>query len=1108
MLRVHHSNRLEILLLLLRQVLATPLRDAFAPEQIVVQNQGMARWLAQQLAIADGIAANLAFPLPASFFWRVFRAWIADLPEHSGYDREQLAWRIYARLPARLGDAAFGELAGYLGGEPRALKRWQLSRRIADLFDQYLVYRPELLLDWEAGREPHWQGKVWQAELWRELSAEIAGPHRARLLAETKAALDAGRGPVAPELLPQRVALFGLSAMAPAQCALLQVLARDCEVHLFVFNPCEEYWADIVDERGETRRRARALAKGLPDPGSLLDLGSPLLAAFGHTGQAFVDQTLELDDDPTEAFVDPGDGTVLSCLQQDILRLRDRRNADPAMRSLLDPGDASLTLHSCHGPLREVQVLHDRLLALFEELGRPALEPRDILVMAPDIDRYAPFVEAVFGAAPPERRIPWTIADRRLGAEEPLLAALSRLLALPLSRVTAPEVLGWLEVPAIARRFALDDQSLARIRTWVQESGVRWGLDARMRGDLGLPGDDANSWAFGMRRLFLGYALPPDQALYEGILPYADLEGGDGVALGALQQFIDQIAHWRQVLARSKNADGWRREIGALLDALFAPDDDEETLLQRIREALEDLAGHATAAGLGARVETGPDVHSDSASDAPDALLEPDIIRACLMDVIDEPAGGHRFLTGSVTFCNMVPMRSIPARVVCLLGMNASDFPRSQRPVGFDLIARHPRRGDRSRRDDDRYLFLEALLSARERLHISYVGRDLRDNASKVPSVVVDELLDVVDRGFILSGDGDPKARLPSSRIVVEHPLQPFSIDCFDALDRRLHSFAEDWLAVALGAAGTEPRPFADGVLAEEPVETIAFEDLTRFLRDPARWFLEQRLRLRLPWDEGEMADSEPFSLDGLERWSIGQQLLAISDTAPVGDALDLLRADGKLPHGVAGDMLFRREAERVARFRTGLDQLAAAPLEPIDLDLVLSDTGVRLQGRLTGITDAGLIGFRLGRLKAKYLLDLWVRHLALNAVAAAGVEQCSTYLTDDDDGLMLTRLSPVDDSLAQLDALARVFVAANRQPQPLFPESSYAWAEHQDMGKVLGVWEDAYPDRAGEGSALPVSIAFRGHPNPLDQRFQRLSERVFGPLLAVRSQGQAGVGI
>ena len=1079
MLQIHHSNRLEVLFLRLRDLLDGAGGDLFAPRSIVVQNPGMGRWLAHRFAEQDGVVANLEHLLPASFFWQALRAWRPVLPEMSGFDRPVLGWRVYRLLPERLGEPAFRPLAACLDTAHRGLNAWQLAQRIAEVFDRYLLYRPDLVLGWEAG-----QGDEWQAQLWRALAAAVGQPHRARLLADLQEDLEQGTAPAAPALLPEPVVLFGLSALPPVYCALLKALAARRDVHLLVPNPCAEYWADVIDDRGRARRRARAQAARQPDPGPLLDIGNPLLASLGHTGQAFLDQVLELEDESEHLFLAPAGDRLLDRLQRDMLNLEDPRRGAPDERAWLAAEDESLLIHRCHSPLREVQVLHDRLLALFQrpDGDAPPLEPRDCLIMAPDIDVYAPFIEAVFGAAPPQRRIPWSIADRRLGAEQPLLAAFRELLALPRSRLTAAEVLGWLEVPAIARRFSLAAGDVDRLRAWVAETGIRWGLDAGMRAGLGLPGDDANSWAFGLRRLFLGYALPPDAGLYGQASPYPDVEGSDAALLGQLQAFIDRLGQWRDGLQRSRPAADWRRFLDGMLDGLFAPDEDEEAVVQRLREALDDLPVHTAEAGL-------------------DEPLEPDIVRALLEQVIDEPGGSARFLTGRVTFCNLVPMRSIPARVIGLLGMNSAEFPRSQHPPSFDLVARHPRRGDRSRRNDDRYLFLEALLSARGHLHISFVGRDLRDNSLKVPSVVVEELIDVIDRSYRVPGAPDG---LPSAHLVVDHPLQPFSPRCFDGADPRLWSHAAEWLPEAADAG---EGAFADAELDGTPPAGIELDDLIRFLRAPARWFLEQRLRLRLPREEAPPEDAEPFTIDGLERWALGQQLLVLAQQQALDQALPRLRADGVLPHGAAGAVLLEDEVERVQRFQDELDRLLAGQgtLARIELDLPVTPGGaypeLRLRGWLDGVGADGLTGHRLGRLRARDLLELWLRHLALNAVLAErpdpAVTPRSRFLSEDKGALTLTELEPVDDAATILGDLCALFLDGQRAPLPLFPESSLAWVRDADHGKVLDAWNDRWNGYPGEGSDAAVQTAFRGHPDPLDDSFRRLAGRVFGPLLA-----------
>ncbi len=780
MLNVYHSNRLEALVTELERVTAAQPVDPFRPETIVLQNQGMARWVSQKLAQLTGISARLEFPLPASFLWQVLEAWLPDAAGASGFDKGALLWRVRKLLPDLLELPGFEPLDRYLGDDTSGLKLFQLAQRIADLFDQYLVFRPDLVLRWEQGGVDHWQ-----AVLWRTLCSDGGHAHRARLLCELQGAM-AREAPL-PGKLPEQVSLFGLSALAPVYVRVLGALARHLPVHLFFLNPCREYWSDLVDERGQARRRARAHRAGEADPTGLLDLGNPLLASFGHAGQVFLDQVLELGGIDHDRFLAPDGDRLLHLLQRDLLELKDPR--EEGGFHLIANDDSSIQLHSTHGPMREIQVLHDRLLHLFESLE--GLEPRDIIVMAPDIDRYAPYVEAVFGAAEEPRRIPWSISDRRIGSEQPVLEALNILLALPRSRFEASELLSLLEVAAVRRRLDLDDTGLERIRTWVRESGVRWGEDAAMRVDLGLPNEAANTWDFGLGRLFLGYALPPDPDAdpYSGILPYVDVEGSEVEYLGRIQAFLDLMRAWRRRLAAPRSLPEWRSSVSELLTAVFEPDDNEDARLQRVRDGLGELVSQAEAAGF-------------------DQSVSLDVLRALLQGLLADTGGAQRFLTGRVSFCNMVPMRSIPFRVVCLIGMNGADFPRSQSPLSFDLMAQHPRRGDRSRRRDDRYLFLEALLSARDVLYLSWVGNDERDNSVKVPSVVIDELLDYLRPGY-RRADGSA----PVEHLLLHHPLQPFSRSYFDQSDGRLFSYASTWLDAALAEMSPQIPPFCDAAL-------------------------------------------------------------------------------------------------------------------------------------------------------------------------------------------------------------------------------------------------------------------------------------------------------
>lgn len=1069
MMHIHHSNRTEVLLERFVALTRRPLTDPMAPETVVVQNPGMARWLAQQLALKAGIAANLDFPLPATFVWRIYASWLPEMPEEADYDREALHWRILALLPAFLRQTAFAELDRYLQDDAEGLKAYQLTARIADVFDQYLVYRPELVLGWEAGQENHWQ-----AVLWRAVVKSAGGRHRAGIFDAFRQAAERGGGPSGA--LPERVSLFGLTALAPVHLHAFDVLSRYRPVHLFLLNPSAAYWADIVDDRGQARRRALWRRSGREDFSGLLDVGNPLLAAFGHTGQGFLDQLLETGAQDHDAFAEPGERRLLACLQHDLLHLKDRRGVSRPIP--LAPDDLSLQIHACHTPMREVQVLHDRLLALFETL--PDLLPRDVVVMAPDIDIYAPCVAAVFDAAPEARFIPWSMADRRLTAQEPVVETLLGLLALPEMRLSVSEVLGLLEVPAVSRRFALDAEGLARIRTWAEESGIRWGLDGAMRAALGLPAEPANTWQAGLARLFLGYAMPPEEIFYGHTLSYPDVEGSEARDLGILQTLVDRLAHWRAVLAAPAPAEAWLQRINDLIDDFLAPDPDEAESLQALRRAADRLGQSAGQAGL-------------------EACLEARVIRAHLETRLATAGGARRFLLGGVTFCNMVPMRAIPFRAVCLLGLNDTDFPRRQQPPGFDLIARHPRPGDRSRRLDDRYLFLEALLSARDVFYVSYLGNDVRDNSPREPSVVVSELLDYIDRSW-----RPPGSEAPATRLVQRHPLQPFSQRLFDGRHPGLFAYDGRWCPTAPDRPAPPPRPFAAHPLPlpgdREPAVDIA--DLVRFFSHPARWFLQQRLGIQLLADQGPPPDEEPFDIAGLERYGARETLVAeMLAGHRIEEVGRKLRARGQLPHAAPGEAAWDEVLDDMQLVVQKVQDAAHRPVEPLELDLVVDD--VVLHGWLGNLTESGRVTFRPAALKARDRVQLWVHHLALCAATAGTRRPTGLHVAAD----RVLRLSPVHNAHERLQDLLALWREGQSAPLPFFPDTSHAYAEalgrsgapHRALAACRRVWRDDYNAR-GDAFDPAVQLAWRGQ-DPLQERFQQTALRFFEPLTAAAQE-------
>jgi exodeoxyribonuclease V gamma subunit len=1061
---------MELLVEQLAALVREPLGSPLTPEIVVVQSRGMERWVSMELARRNGISGNVHFPFPNTFMEAAFQAVTPGLSVPSPFDPDVLSLRIMGIIEEHCDRPDFKTLRHFLTEDPRGVKRYQLSRKIADLFDQYLVFRPEMIERWEAGKIEDSEHHRWQAQIWRELAQLTPGLHRVaqrRLLAEAVRS-----GARSPGALPQRVALFGVSYLPRFHLEIFAELSRVVDVHVFCMNPCREYWADIVSERA-VHKLQRRIGDSETDENRLhLERGNRLLASLGTLGRNFLDMLAEFYSLQAEEFVEPDGSSLLSRLQSDILNLRDPQ-PDLGLSA-----DASIRIHACHSPMREVEILQDQLLAMFEE--DPQLRPGDIIVMTPDIEAYAPFISAVFGAQSTSRpRIPFAIADRGPHRESSCLRTFFNLLDLRDSRFGAGEVLRLLESPGVLKRFRLEDVHRSRLEQWIRAVRICWGEDTITQRSLGLPAHPHNTWRAGIERLLLGYALPSqDTEVFHGIRGYNAIEGRDARVIGTFLDFLEQVFAFSARLRQSRQMDAWRDDIRDMLSAFFADDDGDQPDLQRIRRMLDEMADAGASAGFTAEVPV-------------------DVVRLFLSERLDGEGAGRGFMAGGVTFCSMLPMRTIPFKVVCLIGMNHDAYPRESRQLTFDLIAQAPRPGDRSRRNDDKYLFLESLLSARRRLYISYVGQSIQDNSPLPPSVVVSELIDALQTGYGLNLDH------ADGRLVTRHRLQAFSADYFQEGSGLFSYSVEDMQACAAAAAATSPQPFVPGPVPLTTEEEAAWRRLdlgmlASFFGNPAKFFVRSRLGVRFEPPEAVASDSEPFALEGLERFHVGSRLL---DQRLKGfrseEVFSALRADGRLPHGAMGEVEFRELWDEVDRFARRLEVLRPAA-SPTTVDERWDIAGFSLAARITGRFDNGCLRYRFGKLRAKDHLELWLQHLAL-CLAAPGKGQCESVLICTDRTLRLERIA---DSLAVFEELLGIYRQGLERPLCFFPKSSLEYtrtlrtssSQSRALGSARNIW-DGSESHAGESSDPYYRRCFEAI-DPLGMEFRELSRRVFDPLL------------
>ena len=969
------SNRLDVLAGDLAARLARPVAEdtLLSPYTILIPQPTLRRWLQSWLARHLGIAANLRFLTPSEFTWELLRADRPDLPAISPWDGARLRWRLFALLT----DDPPAEVAEHLGraaGAPE-LAVWRLAASLAVAFDRYQAYRRSWLEAWEVGAA----AQDWQANLWRRLQQDDdAGPSRSRLLGDWLRRYDRARA--VPPGLPAQLAAFGTVHVSPDVLRLLAVCAQHATLDFYRPTPCAEYWGDIEAMRSLLRRDGVA---ALPAALASAQHDNPLLQAWGAAGRDFDAQLfaydLALPASETECYVEPPRTRVLHALQADIFE-----RAAPQPLARVHAHDQSIQIHACHSRLREVEVLHDRLRAMLDPQTQegaqfePPLQPHEIAVLAPNIADYLPLAGAVFGGVATDDpvHIPYTLSDRPQLQAHPMVGLFLSLLDLRDARRTLSEVRDLLAVPQVMAALDLSESDLERIEDWCVAAGIAWGEDEAQRAALGLGRWREHSFAFGLDRLLLGYATGEGSDAIASvttpagpaIAPCAVVEGGDAERLDALVSLLARLRHLAQWQRSAHSAAAWQERLATDFNALLPTTTQDAAEQQARRIVLDALDAFAEQAA-----EAGP--------------LPLDVVRAALAEALQLPSAQQPFLGGGVTFAGMVPLRTVPFRVICLLGMDADAFPRHEAHGDInrmtDALARGIRGiGDRSVREDDRYLLLQLLTAARDVFYLSYGGRDARDGSVREPSALVSELLDVAQRYF-------PQGESASARLRIEHPLQPFSAQAFGAGDARRFSYRQQWRQETAQIGLQPPPAFFDAPLpALHSVDQPSLDELRFFLRNPARAWLQGRLGVQLPPADQAARDDEPLGEHRLQQHR-RVALLLQNDLDEAG-----LRARALLPPGNGAHAAYI-EAERIAApvAAAASAWLAETGATVQRLSARLSVCGHDLPVQLTDVYGDRRALRLAGRYRGKYWLDALIEHLAFAALRGGAAQTAIFYL-------------------------------------------------------------------------------------------------------------------
>ena len=1081
MLYLHTSNQLEQLADTFSLVVNTPLSHVFTPEMVVVQNAGMARYLSLQVADSSGISANMEFPFPAEFMWRLLRLVSPDIPEESQCTPDTMRFHIMDELTEH--SDRYPELHHYIlkHSEDNAVDpnpTWTLSNELAQTLDHYLFYRSDWIQQWEDEPEK-FAAENWQARLWLRCVTDKKLAHWLVLQNQFKQNI----GNIDTASLPERISFFSMSSLSPGYIDLLGEIGKKTDIHLFIVNPCDDiYWGDLVSEKTHSKMSA--------EQQTLSDIGNALLASMGKQGRDFIHQLLDLPEINTppklleSAELSTQEKTILTQCQHDIFLLQAAKE-----QTNLVSNDRSITINACHTAMREVEVLHDQILASLE--ADHTLTPADFVVMMPDVEKYAPYIEAIFSHTHENKeKLPYSIADRNPTAAHAMIEALLKVFSLFDTRFDVESVFELLDYDEIKQQFKLDDNAVNYCRDLAKATNIRWGIDAQSRQEDKLPKTQEHTWKYALDNLLLGYTMGEPQKEVQSLfetkqtysdlphLPFTEIEGSDALILSQLKSFTDCIFSLSQWKKKELGLSEWIQKVKLLINRLFVEDSD--TL--KILVALDKLENSAKLAQF--------------ENSLPFSVFQK-ILQTCLESI----AGSESYLGYGITFCSLVPMRSVPFKVVALMGMNDGEFPRQDKPRSFDLMAKKQRRGDRSRRDEDRYLFLESILAARSRLIISYIGQNVRDNTEIPPSILVSELIDSLS---IYSNK-------PTQEWIVKHPLQAHSLRYFEN-SNTLFSYANQYLKLYQETEGDNSTSKTEQAFISKPLPTLedeykqlTLDDLIHFYQNPARAFLKQRMSIQTFEEIVELPIREPFELESFEDQKIRQLILENREDNrednSESQSLQIARAKGLLPYGEIGDTLFNQQASIITDFTKQLPEIKYQIPQTFNIKL----DGFTLSGELNQLTTQGRVEQHVTQPYTREYLAIWIKHLVLNSSAFKNqpIQKISTLYSPESsfqlDSFQHSNGLNADEQLTQL---LQYYWKGLHYPLTFFPKSAFSMYKDGGEASPKKACDDWHGNNFVSGEAtrfenwlLHRHLSFTT--NELPNEFLELSQLLFGQLFS-----------
>lgn len=719
----------------------------FEQQQIIVPNTAIAKWLKDQIAIKYGICANLdcvVLPSPV-----LDNTYYANHPECLQFNFDQAKYMIYSYLCSTKLEDNVDELNSYIyvEGVLDKLRIYQLATQLHKIFYEYMYLRTEDLIDLSRSKIQNWQKKIIE-HLFTQIGA-------------AKTFLDVYKYFMSADLnlmqLPKNLVIFGLNSIYPSQLQLLGRLSNRINIYWYYQTPSYQYYGDLLSDRARAQLEQKLLRYPDLNPDDLaLQDGNPLLANLAGQSREFTELLIASDVDISTfaPSVSCKANTILQQIQEDIRSIKYR--VEPAYRFgnnqniYADPIDisnkivddaihdlpqsqTSIKINICHNRMREVQVMFNELLELLNK--NPAANLGDILITAPDIDDYAPYITAVFdNEVVGMGKLLYNITGNRKYKDYKILETLKTLLGAPYV-LTANYFMQILIQSELRENLAITITDIELVRRWLYDNKTHFGYDERDYVVSGYVDYQIHSFKQFMNNIVLGACIS-DNVWQSGIplyaanghkyVPYDNLDNNQVKLCNKLIILINQLEELNHRFYR--DATNYNEltvgEIYTILTSLNNSCLKDKNSINHFELFLGELQV------------------------VPQDLVITLPILNMLLDEYIESSTNSFTLNGNISCASMHYVRNIPYKYTYVLGLNFGEYPSGYTPHELSLLAHDWFLADRNYNLEDKQIFLDTILACTEQLYLSYIGRRETDNSEIKPSPLLGLVITTLGQSF------------------------------------------------------------------------------------------------------------------------------------------------------------------------------------------------------------------------------------------------------------------------------------------------------------------------------------------------------------------------